>query len=34
MDHARERTLFDCAASTQLTIQKVLRATDLRSEGV
>lgn len=34
VDHARERALYDCAAGTQLTIQKVLRAVDLRSEGV
>ena len=33
MDHARERALFDCAAGTQLTIQKVLREANLRSEG-
>ena len=33
MDHARERALYDCAVGTQLTIQKVLRVADLRSEG-
>lgn len=33
MDHAKERALFDCATGTQLTIQKVLRVVDLRSEG-
>ena len=33
LDHAKEKALFDCAAGTQLTIQRVLRAVDLRSEG-
>lgn len=33
MDYARERALFDCATSTQLIIQKVLRVANLRSEG-
>ena len=33
MDIAKEKDLFDCAAGTQLTIQRVLRASDPQSEG-
>lgn len=32
MDMAKERALLDCAAGTQLTIHRVLRATDPQSE--
>lgn len=33
MDIAKEKALFDCATGTQLTIHRVLRASDPQSEG-